>query len=336
MSTLRNYVGSLGEGQDIGAADAESFFDQLIASTDEDLLAELFHAWDRKGISEDDIFHIARIMRERCTKIRAEHDTVIDIVGTGGSSGKTFNVSTAAAFVVAGAGVPVAKHGNRAATSSTGSADVLGALGIKPDIEPADAERCLRDFGICFMFAPKFHRLSPTLAKVRRGLGFPTIFNCVGPLCNPAGVPFQLIGVWDSRLVTVIARGLCRLGTRRSWVVHGEGGLDEISGASTTFVAEASAEDVATFELFENGDGVSPGGFIARSPDESAKIIRGVLSGELAGSFAEELVVINAAAGLVIAGRSYDLAEGRSLAIESIRRGDALQKLKSLMEAFPV
>src|SRR5205807_225756 len=155
-----------------------------IRTSDEELLAGLFGAWNQKGISANEIYAIANLLRERCIKIKSRFETFVDIVGTGGSSAKTFNVSTAAAFVVAGAGVPVAKHGNRAATSSSGSADVLKELRVKSDIDPGVAEQCLNEIGICFMFAPNHHRLSATLGRVRRGLGFPTIFNCVGPLCN--------------------------------------------------------------------------------------------------------------------------------------------------------
>jgi anthranilate phosphoribosyltransferase len=144
-------------------------------------------------------------MRGRMKRINSKHESFVDIVGTGGSKAKTFNVSTAASFVVAGAGVPVAKHGNKAATSNSGSADVLSELGIDPAVDAATAESCLNEIGICFMFAPNYHRLSPTLGKVRRGLGFPTIFNCVGPLCNPASAPHQLIGVWDVKLLPKMA-----------------------------------------------------------------------------------------------------------------------------------
>jgi anthranilate phosphoribosyltransferase len=146
-------------------------------------------------------------------------------------------------------GVPVAKHGNKAATSNSGSADVLSALGIEPAVNAATAERCLNEIGICFMFAPNFHRLSPTLGRVRRGLGFPTIFNCIGPLCNPASAPHQLIGVWDKSLVSTMANALARLGTRKSWIVHGEDGSDEISVSGPTFVAEVENGNVRTFEL---------------------------------------------------------------------------------------
>src|SRR5205085_11522163 len=163
----------------------EPFLDALLAETDEGLISDVLYEWESKNVTEDELFSLALILRKRMTRISTHHGRFVDAVGTGGSRAKTFNVSTAAAFVIAGAGVPVAKHGNRAATSNSGSADVLAELGIKADIEPLDAEKCLNKLGICFMFAPKFHSLSPVLAKVRRALDRPTIFNNLGPLCNP-------------------------------------------------------------------------------------------------------------------------------------------------------
>ena len=190
-SLLRKYRHEFTRGRSFDDAEGEHILDAMIESEDDALLASLFNEWNQKGIEEHEIFFLAKVMRERCIKVNSRHDKVVDIVGTGGSKVKTFNVSTAAAFVVAGEGVPVAKHGNKAATSNSGSADVLSELGVDHAVSPPEAERSLNEVGICFMFAPNHHRLSPTLAKVRRGLGYPTIFNCVGPLCNPANAPIQ-------------------------------------------------------------------------------------------------------------------------------------------------
>ena len=236
-------------GQDLDGGSAEVLLDEMIATIDETPLIALFRAWDQKGIAADEIYSIAKVLRERCVRVNSRHKTFVDIVGTGGSSAKTFNVSTAAAFVVAGTGLAVAKHGNRAATSNSGSADVLTELGVSADIEPDVAERCLNEIGICFMYAPKHHRLSPTLARARRGLGFPTIFNCVGPLCNPAGVPHQVIGVWNKCLVEKMAEALSRLGTTRSWIVNGHDKLDEISVTCQTTVSDVDHGAFRTFEV---------------------------------------------------------------------------------------
>lgn len=335
-SILKGTIETFRRGRDLDGADAEGLLDALITESDESLLAGVFRAWDDKGIAGDEIYSIAKIMRGRCTKVSSRHERFIDIVGTGGSRAKTFNVSTAAAFVVAGAGVPVAKHGNKAATSNSGSADVLSALGIEPAVDAATAERCLNEIGVCFMFAPNFHRLSPTLGKVRRGLGFPTIFNCVGPLCNPAGAPHQLIGVWSRDLVPKMASALARLGSKRSWVVHGDDGLDEISLNAPTFVAEIAEGRVEEFEVspyeFNSVQIGDPADLRAESSEASAAMIRKVLAPTEEAFPARTLVELNAAAAIYLAGRADDVWEAAELAGRSIRDGRASEKLENFIE----
>ena len=338
MSTrvLNETIESFRRGCDMDVTNAEPLLDALITGSDEALMAELFRVWDRKGIAEDEIYSIARSMRDRCTTVNSKHESFVDIVGTGGSHAKTFNVSTAAAFLVAGHGVAVAKHGNKAATSNSGSADVLSALGIEPAVDAAKAERCLNEIGICFMFAPNFHRLSPTLGKVRRALGFPTIFNCVGPLCNPASAPHQLIGVWSKKLVPKMANALARLGTKKSWIVHGSDGLDEISLSGPTFVAEVESESVREFEISpaDFGSVASPiESFKARSADESAAIINRIFAAEHRFDPIQEIVLINAAAALCLTDRVDDLEAGMRFAFDSISFGHARKKLKALANA---
>ncbi len=332
---MQKYIQAFRIGRDLDGDEAEVFLDALITETDESVIAELFHAWNSKDITSDEIYEIARIMRSRCTRVTTDHETFVDIVGTGGSRSKTFNVSTAAAFVVAGAGVPVAKHGNKAATSNSGSADVLSALGVEPAVDAATAERCLKEIGICFMFAPIFHRLSPTLGKVRRGLGFPTIFNCVGPLCNPANAPHQLIGVWSEDLVLKMANALSRLGTKRSWVVHGRDGLDEISLAGPTFVAEVEDGSVRTFDISPDDFRLEPRSTDtcrAGSANESAVLIRELLEGRQSETAAEGMVLINSMAAIHIAGQNASIPDGLGSAIESIQSGRALLKLNQLAD----
>ena len=339
FSILNKTIETFGRGRDLDCADAEVLLDALIAESDEMLMAELFRVWDKKGIAESEIYSIAKVMRHRCTKIESKHERFIDIVGTGGSRAKTFNVSTAAAFVVAGTGVAVAKHGNKAATSNSGSADVLSALGIEPAVDAATAERCLNDIGICFMFAPNFHRLSPTLGKVRRGLGFPTIFNCVGPLCNPASAPHQLIGVWSKKMVPRIAGALAKLGTKRSWLVHGLDGLDEISLNANTIVAEVEDGVVRTFEISPadlSFDTLSLDSCRVASAGESGALIRQVLENKHRSSAARSLVLINAAAGAFIAGRANTLAEAIEIVEQSLDSAAALNKLDQLAASVQV
>lgn len=333
---LRKYIDTFRTSRDLAESDAETFLDALIDEIDETTLAAVFREWNGKGISSDEIYMIAKIMRGRCTRVRSGHPSLSDIVGTGGSKNKTFNVSTAAAFVVAGCGLPVAKHGNRAATSNSGSADVLTELGVEPAVDASTAERCLREIGICFMFAPNFHRLSPTLAKVRRGLGFPTVFNCVGPLCNPAGAGNQLIGVWSEEMVGKMADALARLGTQRSWIVYGLGGLDEIAISTTTRVAEVNGGDLRMFEITPSDFGIE--GELPDAPTvvdarESADLIRAILDLKNKNSAGETLVLINAAAALFLSGRGDTLAESYQRAKESLYSGRAKTKLSMLADA---
>lgn len=337
-SILGKYSIEFNAGREMIAADAEAVLDALICETDESAIANLLTAWNAKGIEENEIYEFARTLRLRMKRVNSRHETFVDIVGTGGSTAKTFNVSTAAAFVVAGAGVPVAKHGNKAATSSSGSADVLAELGINPTVDPETAERCLNEIGICFMFAPNHHRLSPTLAKVRRSLGFPTIFNCVGPLCNPASAPHQLIGVWDKNLVPKMAKALARLGTTTSWIVNGNG-LDEISLEGATIVADVSKGTVDFREIGPIDFGIEPCQVESiRCSDSvaSSAVIRDVLNGEAAGSAAENIVVLNAAAAIALGNSTMTGAEGVDAARESIRSGNARRKLEELSTAIPV
>ena len=337
-SVLEKALGVFRRGRELSAEWAEPFLDELIAETDEPVIATVFRAWNEKGIEESEIYEIARIMRERMTRVNPRHEIMVDIVGTGGSKAKTFNVSTAASFVVAGCGIPVAKHGNKAATSNSGSADVLSELNVNPAVDPETAEMCLNEIGICFMFAPNFHKLSATLGKVRRGLGFPTIFNCVGPLCNPASAPNQLIGVWDRSMVRKMAGALARLGTTRSWIVHGENGQDEISLSGRTFVAEVG-EEVREFEItpedFEIERFVDHGLRVG-GPVESGAMIRAILSNNDAPAAAKGIVQLNAAAAIGIVDGLTTPKEAGLRAGESLRTGAAYKKLTELAEAAPV
>src|SRR2546428_3240832 len=191
---------------------------------------------------------MASALRGRAVRLNPCHECFIDTAGTGSSAAKTFNVSTAAAFVIAAAGLPVAKHGNRAASSKCGSADVLGVLGVNVSAPPNVSEKCLEEIGICFMFAPLYHGATARVAGIRRELGVHTTFNLLGPLTNPAGAPRQIVGVWNRELLATMAQTLALLGTEHAWVVCGGDGLDEITIADRTFVAEAANDEVRTFE----------------------------------------------------------------------------------------
>lgn len=332
-ATLQKYVGAFERGVDVGGEDAEMLLDAMIVERDEEILADLFTAWRGKGIAADEIFSIASVMRRRCKTVNSEHRPLVDIVGTGGSRSKTFNVSTAAAFVLAAAGLRVAKHNNKSATSNSGSADVLEELGVAVAADGESAERNIDIHGLCFMFAPGFHKLSPTLASVRKKLGFPTVFNCVGPLCNPAGAEHQVIGVWSVDLVPKMASVLSRLGTRKSWIVHGLEGLDEISLSGPTSVAEVAGGAIRQFEIEPRSFGLdsqSSDQCRAADPTESAELIRRVFDPQNPSSPARQLVEINAAAMIKLAGNAETLEAGTIIARDVIGSGAALRKLEEM------
>ncbi len=332
---LEKFLHILSAGVDLQESEAVEFFKALQTEIEnESLIAAVLLAFESKGATKDELFAMAKLMRSRAVKVNSKHKTFVDIVGTGGSSAKIFNVSTAAAFVIAGAEIPVAKHGNRAATSNCGSADVLSELGVNPAVEAETAESCLNEIGICFMFAPKFHALSPVLGKVRRELGVPTIFNNLGPLCNPANAPHQIIGVWNKILLRKTAEVLARLGTEKSWIVHGSDGLDEITLNGTTTVAEILNGKVETFQISPADFGLenTTFNFSRCSADESAKIISDVLNGNSTDENARNIILINAAAAIYIAGKTGDLKNAFLIAKESLENGKALAKLESLKE----
>jgi anthranilate phosphoribosyltransferase len=294
-NSLEKFLEILSAGVNLTENEAVEFFTALQTETEtESLIAAALLALETKGVTENELFAMAKLMRSRAVRVHSKHETFVDIVGTGGSRAKIFNVSTAAAFVIAGSGLAVAKHGNRAATSNCGSADVLSELGVNPAVESKMAEKCLNEIGICFMFAPKFHALSPVLGKVRRELGVPTVFNNLGPLCNPAHAPHQIIGVWNKNLLEKTAGVLARLGTKKSWIVHGSDGLDEITLHGKTFVAEVTEEDVRYFEISPADFGLRTDGkfqFSKYSAAESAKIITDVLRGDSTDENARNIVL---------------------------------------------
>jgi anthranilate phosphoribosyltransferase len=288
-----------------------------------------------KGETVDELTGMAEGLRARAVRVISKHDCFIDTAGTGSSRAKTFNISTAAAFVIAGAGLPVAKHGNRAASSKSGSADLLTALGVNVSAIPLVSENALNDIGICFMFAPLFHGATARVAGIRRQLGIHTTFNLLGPLSNPAGAPRQIIGVWRQDLAEKLAHVLAALGTERAWVVHGDDGLDEITLAGKTQVAEAVAGEVRSFEI-----GPEDFGFEVRSldhlrggdTDANAAIVAAVLDGTRTDE-ARALVVMNAAAALFLGGAAADLHEGARMAADAIDTGEARRKLELLIDA---
>jgi anthranilate phosphoribosyltransferase len=319
--------------EDLTRAEAASLLEFLISAeaTDAQIAAALT-ALAAKGETEDELAGFAETMRSCCARITTKHAVYVDTCGTGGSGAKTFNVSTAAAFVVAAAGLPVAKHGNVGVTTKAGSADVLRALGVKVDLTAERVAGCFDEIGICFMFAPLHHAATKRVAMVRRELGVRTIFNLLGPLTNPAGAPHQVIGVSDERGLEKVARALAALGTRRSWVVRGSDGLDEITLSGVTVVYEASADGVRRFELTPQDFGLEKSSLDelrGGSAEENAAIIKAVLSGTRRDG-ARNLVLMNAAASLHVTGRGETLGDCVDAARAAIDSGAALARLDAL------
>ncbi len=294
-------------------------------------MAAFLMAMRVRGETVEEISAGAMVMRARAVRVKAPAGS-IDTCGTGGDSRGTYNISTAVAFVLAACGVPVVKHGNRSVSSRSGSTDVLAALGVKADAGGAVAERCLQECGICFLSAPVFHPGLRHVGPVRQELGLRTIFNILGPLANPASPDFQLLGVYAPGLVTPMAMALKSLGTKAAWVVHGAGGLDELSISGPSMVAELKDGEVKVFEVEPEDAGLARGHMEDLKGGDApfnAKAMHGALSG--VESAYRNAVLYNAAAGLVIAGKASQLADGVRMGAEAIDSGRAFAVLQKLV-----
>jgi len=288
-----------------------------------------------KGVTRPELVGAARMLRRSAAFIDCGQRDVVDVVGTGGDGSNSFNISTASAFVAAGAGVTVAKHGNRAASSRCGSADVLAALGYNLDAPVPVIENAIAEIGIGFLFAAKLHPMLANVAVIRRELKIRTIFNMLGPLCNPAGAKAIVLGVYSPELTELFAGTLHELGVRRAMVVHGMEGIDEISCCGPTRVTELKDGEIRTGELLPElliGECYDPAEIAGGTPAENAVILRSVLDGSRRGG-ARASVLLNAGATIYVAGGAPTLLEGIRCAEESIDSGAALNKLERLIEA---
>ena len=294
-------------------------------------LAAFLTALQVKKETVPEIAGAAKVMREKSEKVKVNKSNIIDTCGTGGDGSETFNISTAVAFVVAGAGLTVAKHGNRAVSSRSGSADVLKCLGINIDASLSTVERCIEEVGIGFLFAPLMHKAMKHAAVVRKELGFRTIFNLLGPLTNPAGARVQLLGVFDSKWVSPLAEVLRDLGSHRALVVHGFDGLDEITLTGETQVAELKSGDITTFSINPkdfNYSLCSTEDLKGGTPEENAFLIRNILNGDQGPK--TDIVILNAAAALYLGGKAESISKGILVAINSIKSGAANKKMDEL------
>ena len=332
---IQEAIAKVIEGADLGRGEMMDAMNQIMSgeATDAQIGAFLI-ALRVKGECVDEIAGAASVMREKATPIVTKHDVIVDTCGTGGDHSGTFNISTTAAFVAAGAGLCVAKHGNRAATSQSGSADVLGALGVNIEASPETVSRCLDDVGIGFLFAISLHGAMKYAIGPRREIGARTIFNALGPLSNPAGATRQVVGVYSAALTETLAGVLGTLGAERAFVVHGSDGLDEMTLTGPTRVSELRDGSVSTYD-------VSPGDFgLAQASadalkggdaDYNAEITRSILNGEEGPR--RDIVLLNAAAAIVAGDKARDLNEGVQVAAEVIDSGKALEKLEGLAAA---
>ncbi len=298
-------------------------------------IAAFLTALRMKGETAAELAAAAQVMRRHAVFIDAGAQTVIDTCGTGGDGAHTFNISTAAAFIAAGAGLCVAKHGNRAVSSKCGSADVLAALGVNLDAPPAVVEQCIQEHGIGFLFAQKMHPAMKHAGPVRKELGFRTIFNMLGPLCNPAGATGQVLGVFAPELCEMFAQALKDLGSRRALVVHGLDGLDEITVTGRTRVCELRDGRIKTYELDAERlfDGCADARELAGGDAaENAAILRGILDGSVAGA-KRNVALINAAAAIVAGEKADRIEDALTLAEKSLDSGAARNKLEQLIKA---
>lgn len=330
---IREAILKLAEKQDLKYEEAYQVMDEIMSGKASDVqMSSYLTALSLKGETIDEITASAAGMRAHCVKLLHEMN-VLEIVGTGGDGANSFNISTTSALVIASAGVPVAKHGNRAASSKCGAADVLEALGVKIDLKPEKSAQLLQEINICFLFAQNYHIAMKYVAPIRRELGIRTIFNILGPLANPAGAKMEVMGVYSEALVEPLARVLSNLGVQNALVVYGQDKLDELSMSAPTSICEVRDGKLRSYTVTPEEFGFArcrkeelAGG----TPEENAEITRRILSGVERGP-KRNAVLLNAGAALYVAGAAKDLAQGVKLASEKIDNGDAQRKLEEFI-----
>lgn len=330
---IREAIIKLSKKQDLSYEEAYECMNEIMDGKASDIQKSAYlTALSLKGETIDEITASAKGMREHCVKLLNDED-VLEIVGTGGDGSNSFNISTTSSLVIASGGVKVAKHGNRAASSKSGAADCLEALGVNIKIDEKQSKRLLDKINICFLFAQNYHLAMKYVAPVRKELGIRTVFNILGPLTNPAGATLQVMGVYDETLVEPLARVLNNLGVKRAMVVYGKDGLDEISASSETVVCEVKDHHYQTYTISPELFGMprcSKEELIGGTPEENAQITRDVLNGKAGGP--RTAVLMNAGAGLYIGGKVKTLKEGIDLAAKLIDDKKALEKLEQFIQ----
>lgn len=330
---IQEATAKLMERKDLSYEEANSVIDEIMSGqTTQVQTAAFLAALSTKGESIEEITACAAAMRAHALPLQHEMD-LLEIVGTGGDGAMSFNISTTSALVIAAGGVKIAKHGNRAASSKSGAADCLESLGVKIDLEPEQCIRLLEDIGICFLFAQKYHTSMKYVGPVRKELGVRTVFNLLGPLTNPASANMQVMGVYAEELVEPMARVLSGLGVKKGLVVYGQDKLDEISISAPTTVCEFGDGNYQTYEIKPEDFGLQTAkkeDLVGGTPQENAKITRAILDGEQGAK--RDAVLLNAGAGLYVAGKAATIKEGVALAAELIDSGAAKQKLEEFIQ----
>ncbi len=345
---IKTAIQKVVDGQDLSEEEMEAAMDVIMSGQATPAqIGSFITALRLKGETIEEITGAARVMREKATKIAVDKslvsidrddinldkETIVDTCGTGGDGTNTFNVSTTTAFVVAGCGLRVAKHGNRSVSSQCGSADVIESLGVKLDVSPKVVEECLNQVGIGFLFAPALHGAMKYAIGPRKEIGIRSIFNILGPLTNPAGANVQVLGVYDKYLTPILAEVLNRLGSRSAFVVYGEDSLDEVSITGRTFVSELKNGQVSNYSIEPEDFGLSRASISeikGGDAETNRQIVLDVLQGEPGAP--RDIVLLNAAAALVAAGMAGDFHEGIKQAAEAIDSGQAMKKLDALIE----
>lgn len=330
---IKEAIKKVSEKQDLSFDEAKQVMDEIMGGEASQIqMASYLTALSMKGETIEEITASASGMRSHCVKLLNDMD-VLEIVGTGGDKSNSFNISTTSALVVSAAGVPIAKHGNRAASSRCGAADVLEALGVNITVSPERSQEILKEANICFLFAQNYHLAMKYVAPVRKELGIRTVFNILGPLTNPAGASMQLLGVYEEELVEPMARVLSNLGVKNAMVVFGQDGLDEISMSAPTSVCEVRNGSFKKYVIEPEQFGMKrcdKSELTGGSPEENAAITRGILGGEQGPK--RNAVVLNSAAGLYIAGAASTLEEAVKIAQETIDSGKALKQLERFVK----
>ena len=330
---IKEAILSLSKKQDLTSEIMEQVMDEIMNNEATDAQkASFLTALAMKGETIDEITAAAKVMRKHCEKFLNDQD-VLEIVGTGGDGSNTFNISTAASIVTSAAGVPVAKHGNRAASSKCGTADCLEALGVKIDISPEKSQKLLNDINICFLFAQKYHTSMRFVGGVRREMGIRTLFNILGPLANPAGASMQLLGVYSADLVEPLARVLSNLGVKSAMVVYGEDSIDEISMSAQTKVCEFKDGNFKTYEITPEQFGFErcqKSELVGGTPQENTQILRDILDGKDGAK--RNAVLLNAGAAIYVAGKADSIDSGIKIAKDMIDSGKAKAQLERFIE----